>query len=125
MNSIACALAGCLCFGVFAAPQHGNNPTIDQHTNQESTWDWYGVSFAGSELIAVPAGVYWMFDALIPGTMTEAGTGLDCGELALLICQDAVCCVCTEPCSFSCQDSQGNCQPCPHCGESEPDFGIN
>lgn len=115
---------------VAAAPQHGNNPTIDEHSNQD--WQWYGVSFAGSELIAIDGNVYELLTALYgPDWHGTKGNANQCAELAVLICgAGQVCCFCysgdgTQSCSFSCRDDSGSCEPCPTCGPTEPDLGVN
>ena len=96
--------------------QHGNNPNLE----------WVGVNIGG-ELFAMPADEYLILDALtdIDGLAVAASDAHQCGELALLLCGEGnICCFCysgngNQSCSFSCQDSAGDCEPCPECG---PDF---
>ncbi len=96
--------------------QHGNNPNLE----------WVGVNIGG-ELFAMPADEYLILDALtdIGGLTMAASDAQQCGELALLLCGEGnICCFCysgngNQSCSFSCQDSAGDCEPCPECG---PDF---
>lgn len=112
--------------------RHGNSPAVVGHSNQESVapdgWPqehWHGVMINGV-LVPVEGVLYHIIvDEL--GDVFETGTaGLDCGELALLICGTGqVCCVCTVPCSFSCQDADGDCAACPQCGSTGPDVGTD
>ena len=97
--------------------QHGNNPNLE----------WVGVNIGG-ELFAMPADEYLILSTLTDfGDMAMAagGNAVDCGNLADLICSEGqICCFCysgngNQSCSFSCQDSAGDCEPCPECG---PDF---
>ena len=99
----------------FTEDEHGNNPR-----------QWVGVNIGG-ELFAMPADEFLILDALtdIDGLTMAASDAQQCGELALLLCGEGnICCFCysgngNQSCSFSCQDSAGDCEPCPECG---PDF---
>ncbi len=108
--SAPCIVAG---YADDMTDEHGNNPT----------WQWVGVNIGG-ELFAMPADEYLILAALtdIDGLVMSAGNAQQCGELALLLCGEGnICCFCfsgngNQSCSFSCQDSAGDCEPCPECG---------
>jgi len=88
------------------------------HNNQ-----WVGVNIGGS-LFAVPADQYEILSALtdIDHWQMAPNNAAACGELAVLLCgKGQICCFCysgngQQSCSFSCQDSAGDCEACPECG---------
>jgi hypothetical protein len=110
-----------------SAPGHGNNPDLEAHGNNP-TWQWAGVNIAGTDM-AIPGDLYIILQMLAPGLCGELATG--CADLAVTICGEGrVCCFCVvgsngdESCFFSCQDSEGNCEPCPECNPSAGDFSV-
>ena len=89
---------------------HGNNPKFQ----------WVGVNLAGIT-VALPGDVADYIAVLYPDVL---GPAEDCAELALQICGEGnVCCFCIighngdHSCSFSCQDDNGDCEPCPECDD--------
>lgn len=109
-----CVICICsLAFGHSNNTTHGNNPT----------WQWVGVNIGG-ELFAMPGDEYLILSVLtdLDGLTMTSGNAQQCAELAILICGEGqICCYCfsgngNQACSFSCQDSAGDCEPCPVCG---------
>ena len=82
---------------------HGNNPKT-----------WVAFSLGGVDLV-VEADVYDILEMLAPNMVdTPAG---DCIDALNRVCGvKKVCCICFDPCSDSCQDADGGCQPCAACG---------
>ncbi len=116
-----CIVAGTQPIFFHDTDEHGNNPT----------WQWVGVNIGG-ELFAISNDEYLILAALadIDGLAIAAGNAQQCGELAVLICGEGqICCFCytgngNQSCSFSCQDDAGDCEPCPECGRSSPDYST-
>ena len=126
MKILDLVIEAALCAAPCIVAGHGNNPSHGTNTTQPMFFQWVGVNIGG-ELFAMPADEYLILNALtdIDGLAMAASDAQQCGELALLLCGEGqICCFCysgngNQSCSFSCQDSAGDCEPCPECG---PDF---
>lgn len=99
---------------VYPAHGHGNNPPQQ----------WTGVTIADIDPFAIPTPLYDYMQLLIPDALCGVADANACAELAISICGEGnICCFCVigsngdVACSFSCRDSEGNCEPCPTCGD--------
>lgn len=111
--AIAPMLAFAVMFSIATVPAlgHGNNP-----------YQWAGVNVGGIDFV-VPGDVWEIMEVLAPGVFSPAD---DCLKTAIAGCGEGrICCYCmrgqngSQSCFFSCQDSDGDCEPCPVCDQTD------